>query len=325
VDPVEGRTDKQDWSSYYVNSRSDVDFVVEMRSGASPTAVAQRLMKKGSWRLVGQIQVPKFASTQFTLVGKFDDKEDTAAPEAEKKEEEKAKEEEESEKEKAEDEHCKDPTRAGEGQVFLDVTCIEQPLHFKRFQRRQEAFRNFFSTVRSKIEQWFDWHGALAFDSYIHLLKAFARKVNDVQGNVITGFQATCLGLFVVQIGHFRCNSQQSIALALFEGFLRFCVSFFGDTVRPPGMPCWPSYSYRHMAIDLSGDGRWLPRMNSSWLTECYFMAAEVNMKTRPDERVNITHSLDPRAVSIEAHNVLERAFSQMGNGHSLDVALARQ
>lgn len=262
---------KQDWASYYVNGRSDVDFVVKTRHKVSPSAVAQRLLKKGPWRMIGQVQVHKFASTQFTLLGSFEDE-------------------------------------AGGGQaseVYLDITCIEQTLHFNRFKNRQEAFRKVFMEVRSCIEGQYAAQGALAFDAYIHLLKAFAAKV---PGNALTGFQATCIGLFTLQIGHFRMKPTQSIALSLFEGFLGFCVSFYSDMMRPADL-CWHSLSYRQCAIDLSVGGRWLPRMSTTWHSELYFMAEEVKMQTRPDERMNVTHSLDPARVSVEALALLNRAF----------------
>lgn len=263
---------KQDWASYYVNGRSDVDFVVKTRQKVAPSAVAQRLLKKGPWRMVGQVQVHKFASTQFTLLGSFEDEEGGGGEASE---------------------------------VYLDITCIEQTLHFNRFKHRQEAFRKVFMEVRSCIEGQFLAQGALAFDAYIHLLKAFAAKV---PGNALTGFQATCIGLFTLQIGHFRMKPTQSIALSLFEGFLRFCFSFYSDIMRPADL-CWNNVSYRECAIDLSVGGRWLPRMNSSWHSELYFMAEELKMHTRPDERMNVTHSLDPAKVSVEALALLNRAF----------------
>lgn len=262
---------KQDWASYYVNGRSDVDFVVQTRHKVAPSAVAQRLLKKGPWRMVGQVQVHKFASTQFTLLGSFEEED-------------------------------------GSGQaseVYLDITVIEQKVHFNRFKSRQEAFRKVFMEVRACIEAQFNAQGALAFDAYIHLLKAFAAKV---PGNGLTGFQATCIGLFTLQIAHFRMKPTQSIALSLFEGFLRFCVSFYSDMARPADL-CWHSWSYRQYAIDLSGGGRWLPRMSTSWHSELYFMAEEVKMHTRPDERMNVTHSLDPARVCAEALALLNRAF----------------
>lgn len=262
---------KQDWASYYVNGRSDVDFVVQTRHKVAPSAVAQRLLKKGPWRMIGQVQVHKFASTQFTLLGSFEEEDGGGQP----------------------------------AEVYLDITCIEQKLHFNRFKSRQEAFRKVFMEVRSCIEGQFAAQGALAFDAYIHLLKAFAAKV---PGNGLTGFQATCIGLFTLQIGHFRMKPTQSIALSLFEGFLRFCVSFYSDMMRPADL-CWHSLSYRQCAIDLSVGGRWLPRMSTSWHSELYFMAEEVKMHTRPDERMNITHSLDPARVSVEALALLNRAF----------------
>jgi len=262
---------RQDWASYYVNGRSDVDFVVEMRPGVSPAAIASRLKDKGpwNWNVVGTTQVHKFATTQYTLLGSFNEEGDNT-------------------------------------EVYLDITCIEQPLHFNRLKKRQEAFRKVFLDVRARMEVRYAAQGALAFDAYIHLLKAFAAKI---PGHALTGFQATCIGLFTLLIGHFRLKHTQSIALSLFEGFLRFCCIFYGDMPRNPNM-CWHATNYRHWAIDLSGTGRWLPRQRACWRSELYFMQAEDKMKTRPDERTNVTHSLDPGRVAHEATALLHRAFS---------------
>lgn len=280
---------QQDWPHYYINGRSDVDFVVEMRPGVTPQAVSQRLLAQASdqlpgsqsepsrgtcsrrswetpsWRLVGQTHVHKFQSTQYTLLGSCSEAEDSSSSE-----------------------------------VYLDVTCIESPLHYSRFKSRQEAFRKVFSEVRCKMEVQFGALGALAFDAYVHLLKAFAAKV---PGNALTGFQATCIGLFTLQLGNFRLKHTQSIALSLFEGFLRFCVVFFGD--RPHG---WQAH-HKSCGIDLCSGGRWLPRQSTCWRSELYFMAAEVRMRTRPDERVNVMHSLDPCRVAQEAQVLLTRAY----------------
>jgi len=263
---------KQDWESYYVNSKSDVDFVVEMKKKVPPTTVAQRVLKSGPWKLVSQVAVHKFGSTQFTLLGTFG----------------------------------KEGDENGASEVYLDITCIEQPLHFERFKSRQKAFQTVFVDARSGIEAQFAAQGALAFDAYIHLLKAFAAKV---PGNGLTGFQATCIGLFTLKIGHFRLKSTQSIALSLFEGFLRFCFSFYGDAPPLPGS-YWYSIGYRQCAIDLTSGGRWLPRMSTSWRSELYLMAAEAELHTRSDEHMNVTHSLDPCRVSAEALALLKRAFS---------------
>jgi len=255
----------QDWAPYYINSRSDVDFVVGLRKEAKPVDVARRLLK-GSWRSVGEVRVYKFSSTQYTLLGCFKEEGDDT-------------------------------------EVYLDITCIESQLHFSRFKQRQEAFRQVFADLRRCMEVQFAGLGTLAFDAYIHLLKAFAAKVS---GNALTGFQATCIGLFTLRTGFFSVKPTQSLALSLFEGFLKFCFLFFSDAPRPP----W--HNYRYFSIDLSFGGCWMPRMNSRWRTELYFMACETRMHTRPDERVNVLHSLDPIRVSTEAHALLSRAFTSV-------------
>merc|ERR1719223_882984 len=125
--------------------------------------------------------------------------------------------------------------------VYLDVTCIEKHVHFVRFKHRQEAFRKVFTEVRLRMENQYAVLGAVAFDAYIHLLKAFAAKL---PGNALTGYQATCIGLFTLQIGHFRLKPTHSIALSLFEGFLRFCRYFFGETPNTTPSTAW-HYTHR--------------------------------------------------------------------------------
>lgn len=259
-----------EWPLHYVNMSSDVDFVVEM--GNRPPSAVVRLLEKGSWRKVGETQVPKFAVTQYTLRGFTQSTQSTQLSCAE---------------------------------VSLDVTCISEATHFARFKRRQAAFHRIFLETRSRLEAQFGIQGAMAFDAYIHLLKAFAAKV---PGNSLAGFQATCLGLFTLRANHFRLRPTQSIASSLFEGFLRFCAVFYAE---PPYRPSvhWQATGYQHCAIDLSGDGGWLPRVNNSWRTELYFMAAEAEMQVPPDERMNVTHSLDPVRVAAEAQSLLFRAF----------------
>lgn len=264
---------KQDWASYYVNAQSDVDFVVDVRQGVSPVAVAQRLLKKG-WQTVAQVQVHKFASTQFTMLGKFSEDEDGSGEDKE---------------------------------VYLDLTCIEHPVQFKRFKKRQEAFRKVFLDVRSRIEAHYGPPGVLAFDAYIHLLKAFGTKVPS---NALTGFQATCIGLFTLQIGHFRLKHTLSIALSFFEGFLRFCFQFYMDSQSHDPLGGILLFGYRHLAIDLSS-GRLLPRQSTSWRSELYFMGVEAReLNTPPSDWMNVTHSLDPACVSAEAFALLNRAFA---------------
>jgi len=250
------------WASYYVNSRSDVDFVVGLRKEAKPMDVAMRLLK-GSWRSVGEVRIHKFSSTQYTLLGCFKEGGDDT-------------------------------------EVYLDVTCIESQLHFSRFKQRQEAFREVFADVRHHMEVQFVAFGALAFDAYVHLLKAFAAMI---PGNALTGFQATCIGLFTLQNGFFSLKPTQSIALSLFEGFLRFCSVFFSNATQP----LW--HNFRFFSIDLSCGGRWMPRLDSRWRSELYFMVCETKMDTRPHERVNVLHSLDPMRVSTEARALLKTAF----------------
>eukprot|EP00932_Pfiesteria_piscicida_P010371 SRR837773.21295.p1 GENE.SRR837773.21295~~SRR837773.21295.p1 ORF type:complete len:248 (-),score=25.54 SRR837773.21295:170-913(-) len=195
----------------------------------------------------------------------------------------------------------KSKQQKGFTEVYLDITCIEDREHCKRFNLRQKAFRDVFSQVRRNVEVQFGSQGSLAFNAYIHLLKAFAARL---PGNSLTGFQATCIGLFTLHMGHFRLKRTHSIALSFFEGFLQFCSLFYGD--QPQSWTC----NYRQFAIDLSGGGRWMYRQSSSWRSELYFWDAEEKMECLTAERVNVAHSLDPQLVSREASRMTERAFS---------------
>jgi hypothetical protein len=223
-------------------------------------------LEPAGWRIVTQAYVKKFATTQYTLVNSIEE--------------------------------------GGENsEVYLDVTCISSSIHFNRFKQRQDAFRRAFRDVRSRMGTQFGARGAVAFDAYVHLLKQFAHQV---PGNALTAFQATCIGMFTIQIHHYQLKPGTSIAMSLFAGFLKFCIYFYHDhMVGPAGhMP-----NYRRCAIDVSNGGRWLTRVNTQWRSELYFMQAEVDMKTRPDERVNVAHSLVPEKVAAQAHRVWSHGF----------------
>jgi len=304
----ESREWQQDWASYYVNKSSDIDFVVALRQGVSPSLVLERLLAGGHWKLSGETQVltacvwrpsestqcqevthcrfrhrlflvlwgflvasqvHKFATTQYTLIGVFEDENGCSS------------------------------------EVCLDVTCISRAVHFDRFRKRQEAFRKVFSGARSRMASQFGEQGALAFDAYIQLLKAFAAKVS---GNALTGFQATCIGLFTLQTFHFRLKPTQSMAMSLFEGFLRFCAIFYSEAPYGPTVYSLAA-NYQRCAIDLSSGGRWSRRTEHSWRSELYFVAAEEELRTQPDERMNVVHSLDPARVAAEAQSLLCSAF----------------
>lgn len=69
--------------------------------------------------------------------------------------------------------------------------------------------------------------------------------------------------------------------------------------------------SHRECAIDLTGGGRWWPRLSNNWRSEFYFMEAEEALQTRRQEYMNVTHCLDPARVSAEALALLQKAFAQ--------------
>lgn len=266
---------KQDWPSYYVNGRSDVDVVVAMMPNASSSELVDLLLKQGRWQLIARVQVHKFDSTQFTLLGSCGDE---------------------------------DGADSEDSKVFLDLTCIENKLQVSRFRNRQEAFRRIFVDSRFRVEAQLGPTGALAFDTYIHMLKAFARNVPE---NSLTGFQATCIGLFSISTGEFQLRPDQTIAMSLFEGFLRFCVCFYGapETTRNSHKgKAYQKPNYQHCTIDLTAS-RFLPRLVTSWPSELYFLQAEERMMMRPEQRMNVTHSLDPGRVCNEALVFLARSF----------------
>lgn len=258
---------QQDWARHYVRAQSDIDLVVLISKGATPTLVVNRLEENGGWTLVSQTFVPKFCTTQFTLKGWVNDDQDYG--------------------ERAE--------------VWLDLTCIDSRPHYNRFKGRQEAFQHIFKSVRENLAFRFGTAGALAFDAYIYLLKGFATKV---PGNAMTSFQATCFGLFALQLGLYELKCCQPTGLVLFECFLRFCSVFFND--EPANQ--WSRFrGYKYSTVDLSFNGRLLPRFSSKWRCEAYFLSVEVQLGIKFADRVNIAHSLIPSAVCAAAKEALQQ------------------
>jgi len=189
-------------------------------------------------------------------------------------------------------------------EVSLDLTCIDSVPHFERFKGRQEAFRQAFRAARGQLEASNGACGAMAFDAYIYLLKSFSAKV---EGNALSGFQATCLGLFALQLHLYELRCCQPTGLVLFECFLRFCCAFFADS--HPNR-CMQLRSYRYCAIDLSLGGRLLPRFSNKWRCEVYLLGVEVQLQTKINERMNITHSVVPEAVFAAAKKTLGETCS---------------
>jgi len=272
-----GREWWQDWPRHFVRTGSDVDIVVLLRPDMGIADLLERLTGRGRFELVGQTTVKKFATTQFVLsTGRHRG----GAPQPE---------------------------------VWLDLTCISSPVHFDRFKGRQEAFRQSFLSARMQLEASHGVCGAMAFDAYIYLLKAFAAKVD---GNALSGFQATCLGLFALQLHLYQLRCCQPTGLVLFECFLRFCCSFFSDA---HASRCMQLRSYRYCAIDLSLGGRLLPRLSSKWRCEVYFLGVEVQLGTKMNERINIAHSVVPEMVRTAAAQALDKTVS-VENGRCIWV-----
>lgn len=261
---------QQDWSRHYVRVSSDIDLVVLLNEGALATDIVNSLVHDHNWTLLNQTHVPKFAITQFTLLGNSDG-------------------------------HVlgNGQTTHKTHQPLLDLTCIDQADAYHRFKRRQEAFMHTFKHVRANLAYNYGQNGALAFDTYIYLLKGFAQKL---PANAMTGFQATCFGLFCLQLGLYELKCCEPTGLLLFECFLRFCSTFFFDGATEKTSKL---RNYKHNAIDLSLGARMLPRMSTVWQCEAYFLTCEVQMQVESSGRVNIAHSVDPRAVCIAARETL--------------------
>ncbi|CAL1168586.1 unnamed protein product [Cladocopium goreaui] len=287
----------QDGPVCYVNGQSDVDFVVDMRKNVAPYSIVKQLCSKETWKLVGQVQVHKFSSTQFTLLGSFDE-ETGESKEAKEK-------------------------------VYLDLTCIESPLQFNRFKKRQEAFRKVFLQVRKHLEAKFGMEGPLAFDAYIHLLKAFAAKVPH---SAISVYQAVKGGNTVHDFFQSSCSDKEDVEECISSSQIRRKTGRAGRLLSQAELvPCpllfrrlsqdtetpfafdGNALGYRRQSIDLS-NGRLLARQITSWRSELYFRSVEINhLSTRADEWMNVTHSLDPQQVSMEALQLLERSFPVTG------------
>mmetsp|Transcript_81709 Transcript_81709/g.231605 ORF Transcript_81709/g.231605 Transcript_81709/m.231605 type:complete len:515 (-) Transcript_81709:165-1709(-) len=192
--------------------------------------------------------------------------------------------------------------------VWLDLTCIDSAAHFDRFKARQGAFRQAFRAARGRVEAAHGVEGALAFDAYVFLLKGFAATVPSC---ALSGFQATCLGLFAVQLQLYQLKGCPLTALVLFECFLRFCVAFFGDSQN---CDMRRLRGYRCCAIDISLGGRLLPRLTDRWRCEVYLLDVEVQMQGGIGEWMNVAHSVVPEIVHEAARATLSKTLCLSGS-----------
>eukprot|EP00747_Dinoflagellata_sp_TGD_P017596 gnl/TRDRNA2_/TRDRNA2_125922_c0_seq1.p1 gnl/TRDRNA2_/TRDRNA2_125922_c0~~gnl/TRDRNA2_/TRDRNA2_125922_c0_seq1.p1 ORF type:complete len:396 (+),score=68.65 gnl/TRDRNA2_/TRDRNA2_125922_c0_seq1:113-1300(+) len=287
------RSWQQTWPSHYANERSDVDVVCVMKPGVCANDIKELLERERRpedpcWLLIGEVQVHKFRSTQYTFLGTVGDDGDDD-----------------------DGDYGEEDDREEVPEVYLDITCIESKDHFKFFKNRQDAFREAFDSGRKKMEMRFHQAGVVAFDAYIHLLKAFAAKV---PGNALTGFQSVCIGLFTLHIGYFRLKTSQSIALSLFESFLHFCYSFYSDVTRPQNIS-W--LDYRYCAMDLSSSGKWIPRVSRCWPSELYFMQAEAQLVLASYAHTASIHSLPTTAPPTSASSTCCSCSSTVGDPDS--------
>eukprot|EP00408_Alexandrium_pacificum_P019281 CAMPEP_0171183782 /NCGR_PEP_ID=MMETSP0790-20130122/15454_1 /TAXON_ID=2925 /ORGANISM="Alexandrium catenella, Strain OF101" /LENGTH=336 /DNA_ID=CAMNT_0011648765 /DNA_START=57 /DNA_END=1064 /DNA_ORIENTATION=- len=192
--------------------------------------------------------------------------------------------------------------------VHLDLTCISDAVHFEQFKERQMAFRKVFWQMRHLMQVKYGVQGVMAFDAYIYLLKGFAAFVSR---SALTSFQATCLGLFVLQQG--ETNKQSSTtaptALFFFGRFLAWCRTFFTDTARRK--PSRFAQSYRVNAIDLSGEGRLIDRLSPRSNAELYFVDVELHLGAESSEWLNVLHSSDPKMIAAKARSAYDCWFGE--------------
>lgn len=255
----------QDWVKHYIRSSSDIDVAVLLKSKASAEDIVRRLLAPNRLELVSRNSSAKFATTQFAL---------RTATGGHK-------------------EHQQQEVR-------VDLTCIDSAIHYEHFKCRQEGFRQVFRDTRAQLETAHGLDGALAFDAYIFLLRAWAAQVPH---GAISGFQATCLGIFAVQMQLYQLRSCAPTGLVLFECFLRFCCAFFGDD--PQHSLARRLRSYKYCTIDISMGGRLLPRLSRKWRCEVYIMALEVRMQVKHNSRMNVAHSLRPESICAAARETL--------------------
>ncbi|CAE8736173.1 unnamed protein product [Polarella glacialis] len=263
----------------YVTNLSDVDvgFLVQDATGSSDVAAC--IIEKSSalgWRRVHSTVVPRFAVSQWTL--------------------------------------------QNEVGVHLDLTCIGDKAYFRQFSKRQHAFRELFWQMRQDMLSTYGGAGESAFDAYVYLLKAFAAFASR---GVLTGFQAGCLGLFALQtwkvaeaqeLPSARVEPRQlPSALALFNRFLRFCHCFFGGSAAEAEQ-CREEEdrqpSHRTHAIDLTGAGQLMNRLNDRARAEMYFAEVENGFVLPASAWMNVLHSLDPTSVSKKARLALDTWFA---------------
>lgn len=274
--------------SCFVTNHSDIDFAILLEDDSSGSRAASsvdafcRACKEMEWRKASATVVPRFAVSQWTLV-----------------------------------------SSSG---VHLDLTIFNSAKHFRQFKERQRAFREIFWQTRQQMVTVFGPQAKVTFDAYVYLLKAFAaflsRDGEPHEKKPLTSFQATCLGLFVLQrtLLHKSCPDGQPAklpsALSLFKRFIFFCEGFFADGERAPkakDRTCLPWH--RQCALGFADCARVLARVSPHALCELYFVAAEVRCDTPTWGWMNVLHSVDPKAVHAGAKTAVDRWFGGGGKG----------
>jgi len=217
--------------------------------------------------------------------------------------------------------------RHAKGEI-LDLTFVDSAKHFALFQARQVEFRRYFESGRERLTQHFKERGGQLFESYVHLLKAFA------SWGGLSSFQAVCTGLFVLHHelhrwddagGRPDVKTSALRALPLFERFLHFAATFFAGSCSAMTSQPWQTLRQRtqhleHPPLELiSGMGgcaswvldlsttTWRPRTSRYWQAEMYFCRVEEEQGVPAPKRMNVAHSVVPATVQQNAAWIMKK------------------
>lgn len=191
----------------------------------------------------------------------------------------------------------------------LNLLCIKSKRSFIRFKARHSSFQHMFWETRGHLRSLYGTDGAAAFDAYILLLKNFAV---EVPSRAMSRFQAVCLGLFATQLKLYELRGPKPTSLILYECFLRFCSTFFGESSHSQERML---RSYKACCIDFSCGGRLLPKLKAGDHCEAFFLAEEMPPSAKLSDCMNIMHGLVPSVVCEAANQALQRTCSLTNTG----------
>jgi len=207
---------------------------------------------------------------------------------------------------------------------------VDSKEHFSLFQERQVEFRRSFEWGRARLTEHFKERGGQLFESYIHLLKAFA------SWGGMSSFQAVCTGLFVLHHELNRWDAAKAEergsvkvsalrALPLFERFLHFAATFFAGSCSAMRTQAWQVLRERTQHQDfpplelISGTGgcsawvldlstnKWRARKSTYWAAEMYFTRVEELRGVPNSQRMNVAHSVQPSTVQQNAAWIMKK------------------